>query len=154
MGEEYSDSKCMYVKETNDYERLYSLHVLGVEDRGEDNQLDVCMEFQENITRRNDSNYEVSVPWIPGAELSNTNEEPSRRRLYNVARKLNRNDEPKEEYQKIVCKQLNQGIIKKAPEEPTGDRMFYMPHKPVVRERSNNQGENGVSCEREATPTY
>lgn len=28
----------MYVKEASDYERLYSLDVLGVEDRGEDDQ--------------------------------------------------------------------------------------------------------------------
>ena len=133
-GKEYSDSKCMYVRETSDYERLYSLDVLGVEDRGEDDQLDVCTEFQENITKRSDGRYQVGVPWIPGAELSNTNEEPSRRRLYNVERKLKRNDKLRDEYEKIVREQLDQDIIEKAPEQPTGDRVFYMPHKPVVRE--------------------
>ena len=29
---------------------------------------------------------------------------------------------------------LEQGIVKKAPEQPTGPSVFYMPHKPVVRE--------------------
>ena len=34
-GDEYtSDSACMYLKEVNDYEKLYSLDVLGVEDQG------------------------------------------------------------------------------------------------------------------------
>lgn len=35
-GMEYTDNKCMNVKEVSDYEKLYSLDVLGVEDRGED----------------------------------------------------------------------------------------------------------------------
>ena len=33
---DYTDNKCMYIKEASDYEKLYSLNVLGVEDRGED----------------------------------------------------------------------------------------------------------------------
>ena len=35
-GDEYgSGSTCMYLREVSDYEKLYSLDVLGVEDRGE-----------------------------------------------------------------------------------------------------------------------
>ena len=74
---EYADSKCMYARETNEYERLYSLNVLGVEDRGEDDQLDVYTEFKENISKRSDGRYEVGVPWIPGAKLSNTMRSPA-----------------------------------------------------------------------------
>ena len=29
-----------------------------------------------------------------------------------------------------------QGIVKKAPEQPTGPSVFYMPHKQVVREEA------------------
>ena len=74
------------------------------------------------------------MPWIPGAKLSNTNEEPSRRRLHNVERKLKRNEELKIEYDNIVREQIEQSIVEKIPEQPTGERVFYMPHKPVVRE--------------------
>lgn len=35
-GKEYVDSKCMYVREIDEYERFYLFDVLGVEDRGED----------------------------------------------------------------------------------------------------------------------
>ena len=35
----------MYVRETDEYERLYSLDVLGVENRKEDDELDVYKEF-------------------------------------------------------------------------------------------------------------
>ena len=137
-GKEYADSKCMYVRETDEYERLYSLDVLGVEDRGEDDQLDVYKEFQESISKRSDGRYEVGVPWIPGAKLSNTNEEPSRRRLHNVERKLKRNEELKFEYDNIVHEQIEQGIVEKATEQPTAERVFYMPHKPVVRESTTS----------------
>ena len=133
-GGDFSDSQCMFTRESTEYERLYSLDVLGVEDRGEDDQLDVYTEFQESITRGSDGRYEVCVPWITGAEVSNTNEIPSRKRLENVERKLRRNEELKSDYEKIVLEQLDQGIVEKAPKQPTGNRVFYMPHKPVVRE--------------------
>ena len=68
-GKEYADGGCMFTRETNEYERLYPLDLLGIEDRGEGDQLDVYRE-------RNDGRYEVSVSWIPEAELVNSNEEP------------------------------------------------------------------------------
>ena len=106
----------MYVRETDEYERLYSLDVLGVEDRGEDDQLEVYKEFQESISKRSDGRYEVGVPWIPATKLSNTNEEPSRRPLHNVEQKLGRKEKLNIEYDNIVHKQIEQGIIEKVPE--------------------------------------
>ena len=58
----------MSTRETSDYERLYSLDVLGVEDRGENDQLDVMKEFHEHICRKEDGRYEVHVPWVPGSK--------------------------------------------------------------------------------------
>ena len=66
-GKEYADSKCMYARETDEYEKLYSLDILGVKDRVDDHQLDVHKEFQESISKRSDGRYEVGVP---GAKLS------------------------------------------------------------------------------------
>ena len=43
----------------------------------------------------------------------------------------------KETYQEIVTDQLNQGIIEKAPEFATGERVFYLPHKTVCRENAS-----------------
>lgn len=100
--EEYAESKRMLVKESSDYEKLYSLDVLGVEDRVEDDQSQVYSDFKENTTRREGGRYEVSVPWITGKELSTTNEQPSRERLWNVERKLSRDPELKKKYEEIV----------------------------------------------------
>ena len=61
---DYPDSTCMFTRETSDFEKLYSLDVLGVEDRGEYDQPDVCSEFRENIVKRSDGRYEVGVAWV------------------------------------------------------------------------------------------
>ena len=89
----------MLTTETSDYEKLYSLDVLGVEDRGEDDQLDVYSEFREHIVKKSDGRYKVGVPWVPGAELSNTNKMASRKCFVKVERKLRRNDDLKTFYQ-------------------------------------------------------
>ena len=77
-----------YVKDTSDHEKLYSLDVFGVEDRGQDDQLQIYEDFRENIVRRDDGRYEVNVLWIPARELSGTNEQAIRVRILNVERKL------------------------------------------------------------------
>ena len=119
VGKGYAGSTCMFTRETSDYE-----DVLGVEDRGEDDQLDVCSEFRENIVKRSDRRHEVGVPWVLGAELSNTNEMASRKHLENVERKLKRTEDLKIEYEEIIHEQLEQGVVEKAPKQPTGPRVF------------------------------
>ncbi len=111
--------------------------MLGVEDRGEKDQSTVYAIFQENITRKKDGRYEVSVPWLLGAVLSSTNEEPSRKRLHNVNRTLKQNQQLKDEYEKIVREQLKDGIIEKTEGKSTSERVFYMPHKPVIKENAS-----------------
>ena len=124
-GDEYgSGSTCMYLREVTDYEKLYSLDVLGVEDRGENDQLDVLREFKESVVRREDGRYEVGFPWIPGTTLPNTNETLSRKRLENVERKLSRNEKLKEEYNGIIEEQLRAGVIEEVPLNPSGERVF------------------------------
>ena len=91
-------------------------------------------EFVENISRMADGRYEVNVPWIPGQKLAERNETQSRQRLQRVEKKLEQNMKLKEEYEKIVATQKESGIIEKVPDSPTGNHVFYMPHKPVIRE--------------------
>ena len=54
---------------SSDFERLCSLNVLDTEDRGQDDQLQIYKDFEENIVRREDGQYEGRVPWIPGSKL-------------------------------------------------------------------------------------
>ena len=77
-GDDHITDQCMFVREMNDYERLYTLDVLGIEDRGENDQLDVLKEFKDDVMRQEDGRYEVRVPWIPGSTLASTNEQARR----------------------------------------------------------------------------
>ena len=61
-GGDYQTEGCLFAREVSDYEQLYSLDVLRVEDRGENDQLDVYAEFKENVSRKPDERYEVNVP--------------------------------------------------------------------------------------------
>ena len=83
--------------------------------------------------RQSDGRYEVKIPWIPRSELSETNEPQSRKRLQNVECKLGQNEQLRNDYTEIVNSQLTDGIIEKVPDEPTGKRVLYLPHKLVVR---------------------
>ena len=122
------------MRAVNDYEGLYSLDLLGVQDHGESDQLDVMENFKVNIKRGTDGRYEVGVSWIQGSTLTSSNEEASRERLQDANKRLKLNVKLKEEYETIVQDQLRDGIIERDPEQPSGDRISYMPHKPVVRD--------------------
>ena len=136
-GGDKGNGTCMYVSDTKDYERLYGLDILGVEDRSENDPSEVYKEFIENIQIDAQGRYEVGIPWIPGNTVTENNEVQSRKRLKNIERKLEKDPTLKETYQEIVTDQLNQGIIEKAPEVATGERVFYLPHKPVCRENAS-----------------
>lgn len=96
-------------------ERLYSLDVLGIEDREKNDQLDLLRDFKENVVRRDDRRYEVSFSWIPGAMLSSTNEVPSRKWLPNVERRLSKNEKLRDGYSCIVEEQLRAGVVEEIP---------------------------------------
>ena len=60
----------------------------------------------------------------------------SRLRLKRVEKKLECNESLRKDYKKIVVDQVTAGIIEKVPDTPTGERVFYMPHKPVVKQEA------------------
>ena len=134
-GDDYTDDQCMFVRENSDYarERLFCLDILGIEDRGNTGS-EILNDFTENIVRKETGRYEVSFPWIPGSKPTYTNEQQSRKRLINVNRKLEKAPELKKEYDNIINEELVEGTVEEALENPTGDRVYYMPHRPVVRQ--------------------
>ena len=85
------------------------------------------------IVRKHDGRYEVNIPWIPGAKLDGSNEEKSGRRLQNMNMKLGQKEQLKAEYTHIIEQQLQEGIVERISSKPTGKRVFYLPHKAVVR---------------------
>ena len=86
-GGDLPNDKCMYCRDVSDYHMLYSLDILGVEELKEDDQLDVYVEFNESIIPDDDGMLQVNVP-LPGAQLTETNETQSKKRLRSVMRNL------------------------------------------------------------------
>ena len=128
---------CLFTKSSeSEYRELYSWDILGLKDEAEHSQVTVYDEFNENIVRNQDGRFEVKLPWVPNHPELKTNEGPARKRLHNVMRKLSNDPETKQAYDKIIEQQLEEGIIELAPQNPDGSRVFYMPHKSVVRTRA------------------
>ena len=51
-----------------------------------------------------------------------------------VNRKLEKTTELQKEYDNIINEQLVESVVEEAPENPSGDGIYYMPHKAVVRQ--------------------
>ena len=132
-GDKSESDHSYFTQTTNDdYEKLYTLDVLGMEDRKEFNQEEVRKDFLENVVQLEDGRYKIKIPWIDERIPNNTNEVQSKLRLYNLFRRMK--DETRKDYDAIIKEQLELGIIEEAPAKPTGKRVYYMPHKPVIRE--------------------
>ena len=115
----------------SDFDRLCRLDVLGLKDSTECDQNLVYEDFREQLSRSPSGYYEASLPWKANHPPLPTNEVGSRRRLTSLVRKLKKEGNY-EQYDKIICEQLEQGIIEKASNDPTG-KEHYLPHKAVAR---------------------
>ena len=132
-GEQTKLEQSYFTRTTSqEYEKLYQLDILGVEDRSEFDQNEVKKEFLENIQRNKDGRYQIRIPWIEGRTPQEDNLSQSRARLNNLFRRMT--PMVRGHYDSIIKEQLENGIIEKIPENKSGKRVFYMPHKPVIRE--------------------
>jgi hypothetical protein len=125
VGQGEEDSSYLYFTKTSqdDYKQLFSLDVLGLQDGPVGDPDAVLTEFNEQLTQRPDCRYSTRLPWKAGHPLLPTNE-LTKRKLEVMA-----------QYHGIIEEQMKQGIIEQAPEQPTGERKFYLPHKPVIKDR-------------------
>jgi hypothetical protein len=76
------------------------------------------------------------LPWKGNHPTLPSNERGSKRRLDQLIRKLEKNDQYSE-YNDILQDQLQKGVIEIAPREPTG-KEFYIPHKGVTRKNAES----------------
>ena len=98
----------------------------------------IVTEFNEQLTRLPDGRYSTRLSWKLGHPPLLTNEIPSKARLKGLIKKLERKPEIMLQYHNIIADQMKQGIIEQALEPPTGEKKFYLPHKPAI-----NHGRNG-----------
>ena len=102
------------------------------------NQLDgegaVYQDFKDQLTQSPEGWYETGLLWKPNTDGLPNNKAGSLARLGKLVQKLERKPELFQQYCEIIKDQEKQGIIEKVTQEPEG-REFYLPHKPVVREK-------------------
>ena len=123
---------------STDHEELCSLDVLGLEEKPAGDQQAVYSKFQEQLVRHPEGWYEMGLLWKAGHPALPNNRNGSLRRLANLAKKLGKEPNQLDKYDRIIQDQLEQGIVERVTDEPKGERGFYLPHKPVVREAAES----------------
>ena len=117
----------------HDYEQLYRLDVLGLEDTSEGDKHTVYTEFKEQLHQSTQSWYQAGLPWKPNNPTLHNNKnwmscpfiQPTfEATTYPALFKL---------YDDKIKEQLVEGIVKEAPGTTTS-KEFCIPHKPVVKQ--------------------
>ena len=119
-----------------DYDQLCSLDVLGLADSPVGDQREVYQEFKEQLTRSPEGWYETGLPWKGDHPELPTNKTGSVRRLQQLVKKLER-DNNYTAYNNVIQEQIEQGIVEVAPEVAVGNE-FYLPHKAVIRQQAES----------------
>ena len=116
---------------------LESLGISSVDPKQSDPVLDA---FNRSVTFENDR-YVVSLPWkqseqgCVGQKLLN-NVSLARKRLDSLSKRLSRDPALEQRYHVAVHEMEDSGVIHEVPSEEMVSKnpVFYMPHRPVVRE--------------------
>ena len=108
------------------------------DDNGDSNLL---KKFSEELRYFN-GRYEVALPWksdIAKQGLKN-NEKLAQKRLESLDGKFNKNPSLRERYDEVFREYEKDGIVEEVPSSEYNSPypMFYLPHRPVVRECSNS----------------
>ena len=89
-----------------DYMQIFSLDVLGVEDRPEGDQLSIYQEFKELLVQRKDGKYETSLSWKVGHPKLPTNQNTAKNRFNSLIRRFDKQSELFRDYHSSIQDQL------------------------------------------------
>ena len=126
---------------SEEYEQLCSLDVLGVQDTPDGDQSAVYDNFCEQLVQKEDGRYETGLLWKPNHSALANNKEGSRARLANLIRKhKHSNFKLLEDYDAVIREQIADEMVEVVPPDADdpGEKEFYIPHKPVIREQAQS----------------
>ena len=101
----------------------------------------VMTQFEESVTY-DGSRYQVKLPWKSNMPKLLDNEAQARQRLGRLSGKLSKDKVLCELYHDVFCDYLQEGFIEEVPQQHSGVQgpgphtVYYMPHRPVVKESS------------------
>lgn len=119
-----------------DYENVWRLDVLGLEDTNVGDQGIVYEEFKEQL-RSPEGWYEVGLPWKGNHRPLLNNKAGSLKRLNALTKRLEKQPGMLEWYDSVIQDQLAQGTVERVESEAK-ERKFYIPHKPVIRKTAES----------------
>jgi hypothetical protein len=119
---------------TEEFAKLCNLDILGVADAKSENT-QIHEEFLEQLTRNEHGHYETRLPWKEDQVPLPMNRNLSKARLEGTVKKLERTGKL-QEYDRIMREQIEEGIIEPVPENSTGEKVHYVPHQAVIREKA------------------
>ena len=136
-GHELEYRKFLFARSSSseDYERLCSLDVLGLESRSEQNL--VHQEFKDQLKRSPEGWYQTGLIWKAGIPDLPSNESGSKARLKKLVQRLEKQPELYDKYEEIIKELEKEGIIERAPEKSTA-KEFYLPHRAVVKQSAES----------------
>ena len=119
-------------------QKFWDLESIGISEKVDVEIDPILQEFEETVVFRDDR-YEVTLPWKSGfVDKLQDNEMQARSRLAGLTRKLSKTPELDEAYNKAIQEMEENGVIEEVPQSElvSSYPVFYMPHRPVIRESS------------------
>ena len=134
-----ADSEKLFLTLTpqNEFERMCSIEVLGLEDADSAPGEEFHEQFQGQLKRLDDGTYSTRLPWKKDLFQVPSNKELAIARLHSTTKRLERLKKL-EDYHEIMKDQINNGILEAVPEKQTGGVVHYVPHQPVIREEAES----------------
>lgn len=115
----------------NTLRAFWELESLGISESGRS----VHQEFEESVMFRH-GRYKVSLPWKKPHPMLPDNFDLSSKRLQSLLRRLRQTPGILLEYDSVIRKQLELGIIQRVPDSDVGivGEVHYLPHHAVVKQ--------------------
>ena len=118
-----------------DYEKLCSLDVLGIEENHNFKDTEILDKFKKQLKQSDEGWYETGLIWKTDHPVLTNNKSNSLGRLNNLLKHLKKNSERFIAYDKVIQEQLEDRIIEKVLNiTPQKGKEFYLPHKAIIRE--------------------
>ena len=141
--------------------KFWDLESVGILSDEQEEASDVLKNFRQTVHQQ-DGRYIVHLPWKHSCQKDQLmdNEIAAQKRMSALDRKLSSNLDLKNRYDEALLGLENEGIIHEVTTEelssPSGHPVFYLPHRPVVKESSQTtkirpvfdasaSGPNGIS---------
>ena len=86
-----------------------------------------------------DGQYETGIIWKPNKDLLPENKDGSIARLKVLRRRLLRDPKLFDTYEDIIHQQFEEGFTEKVEPTESDKKVFYMPHKPVIRQNAESK---------------